>query len=57
MTRYKNPTLAYFHCQATYTKKKKKKKKKKKRDSFWQRDRESKEIKKCILYLCALIEW
>jgi hypothetical protein len=24
MTRYKNPTLAYFHCQATYTKKKKK---------------------------------
>jgi hypothetical protein len=24
MTRYKNPTLAYFHCQIIYTKKKKK---------------------------------
>jgi len=23
MTRYKNPTLAYFHCQIIYTKKKK----------------------------------
>ena len=24
MTRYKNPTLAYFHCNTIYTKKKKK---------------------------------
>ena len=23
MTRYKNPTLAYFHCQIIYTNKKK----------------------------------
>jgi len=31
MTRYKNPTLAYFHCQATYTKKKKRRRRRRRR--------------------------
>ena len=49
MTRYKNPTLAYFHCQIIYTKKKKKKKKRRRRENYWQRDRER--VKNIYIYI------